>query len=314
MQERSDRILNYNNLIADLQQDSEKAAEKVVEIQENADRHVQTVADSTLQLGQVMMACENIYQRCMTKTHVQRKEVTAAGDQDDTAAVIEKLNFISDYMIDLQFIVKLARPVAVPSASAAGGVSGVDAGGAGGGNAPKNTSSKVVSARTTTLRLCVPVTAVPTAAITPPHHSPPLVFRVRVSTGGGGAALVSAAIGGRAPVRQYNLGVVILLRYCRHAQARAPEITRPPEMGARDPFATRWLDDASFARGSRRDACGERRSVGPHAMECERAAVLSSRLALERHVACLRRDLVSRRACCAFCNILTTSLTTKWKA
>ena len=138
MQERSDRILNYNNQVADLQQDSEKAAEKVVEIQENADRQVQTVAESTLQLGQVMMACENIYQRCMSKTHVARKEVKSEGEiTDDTEAVKEKLSFIQDYLTDLQSIVKLAKPV-VSTPKGEGGGAAVDAGaGAGGANAPK---------------------------------------------------------------------------------------------------------------------------------------------------------------------------------
>ena len=141
MQERSDRILNYNNQIADLQQESEKAAEKVLEIQENADRQVQAVAESTLQLGQVMMACENIYQRCMTKTHVARKEVKPDGSgqlEDETEAVVEKLGFIRDYITDLQAISKLAKPVSTPKAEL-GATGGGGAGGAGGAADPAAT-------------------------------------------------------------------------------------------------------------------------------------------------------------------------------
>jgi len=112
MQVQTDKILNYNNQIADLQQESEKAAELVLEIQYDADRQVQTVAERTLQLGQVMMACENIYQRCMTKTHVARKEVKdGSGDLQDAEAVVEKLGFIRDYVTDLQAIAKSAKPI-----------------------------------------------------------------------------------------------------------------------------------------------------------------------------------------------------------
>ena len=103
------------------------------------------MAESTLELGQVMMACENIYQRCMSKTHVARKEVkdSGSGDLDDTAAVVEKLNAIRDYITDLQsiskgFVPKAAAPkgeLGAPAppadaAAAGGGASGAKAVGA----------------------------------------------------------------------------------------------------------------------------------------------------------------------------------------
>ena len=126
MQVQTDKILNYNNQIADLQDESEKAVEKVVEIQYVAERQVASVADSTLELGQVMMACENIYQRCMSKTYNVRKEVKAkTGDgadgsgedrlNEETKAVVTKLGHIRDYITDLQAIVKNAKPVTTPN-------------------------------------------------------------------------------------------------------------------------------------------------------------------------------------------------------
>ena len=101
---------------------SKQAAEKLVEIQEIADRQVATVAESTLELGQVMMACENIYQRCMSKTHVARKEVKGMLGSGDLAseaeAVVEKLGFISEYITDLKYVVSLAKPnVSTPGAA-----------------------------------------------------------------------------------------------------------------------------------------------------------------------------------------------------
>ena len=106
-------------MIADMQKSVERQTEEVLEKQDDAEKQMQTVAESTLQLGQVMMACENIYQRCMTKSHVARKEPKSS-EKDDIQVIIEKLGFIKDYVTDLQAISRLAKPVSTPKADAAG--------------------------------------------------------------------------------------------------------------------------------------------------------------------------------------------------
>lgn len=62
-----------------------------------ADREASAQAGRKLQLGQVVMACENIYLRCCDRSTVQRKTRQLPADADDEAVLgdlIEKLEFI----------------------------------------------------------------------------------------------------------------------------------------------------------------------------------------------------------------------------
>lgn len=103
VRERSDQILADNNALTDLQEDVEKEHSGARDLLREADRQISTVADSTLQLGQVMMACENIYSRCVVKSTVGRKVKT--GDLTETEILCEKLDLIKEYVNDLAYIV-----------------------------------------------------------------------------------------------------------------------------------------------------------------------------------------------------------------
>jgi len=121
IREKTDEILGYNNKIAELQKMSEKTAEATLEEQANSERHMSTVAERKLQFGQVMMACENIYQRCCDRSSVQRKKLqSAASDEDEVEVIrviIEKLMFIRDYVLDLSSITKGFRPLETKAGS-----------------------------------------------------------------------------------------------------------------------------------------------------------------------------------------------------
>jgi hypothetical protein len=106
--EKVDEILEYNNQIAMLQQRYEAVVSHSNKLQAATDRQLQESAEATLQLGQVLMACENIFSRCISTSHVTRKKLLAA-DEDKDAAV-EKLNLIKDYLGDLIFITKAYKP------------------------------------------------------------------------------------------------------------------------------------------------------------------------------------------------------------
>ena len=62
VREKTDDLLGYNNTIAGLQKQSVGAMTATRVEEANADRRLPDVADRTLQLGQGMMACDNIYQ------------------------------------------------------------------------------------------------------------------------------------------------------------------------------------------------------------------------------------------------------------
>lgn len=62
-----------------------------------ADREASALAGRKLQLGQVVMACENIYLRCCDRSTVQRKTRQLPADADEEAVLgdmLEKLDFI----------------------------------------------------------------------------------------------------------------------------------------------------------------------------------------------------------------------------
>ena len=145
IREKTDEILGYNNLIAELQQAAEKRREEAQEQEEDGERQMSTVAERTLQLGQVLMACDNIYARCAKESTITRKTPKAAseGKEAEIGVIVEKLGLIRDYITDLQDItVRLARKApatpkgdgatgagAPPSAPAADAKGGGDGGG-----------------------------------------------------------------------------------------------------------------------------------------------------------------------------------------
>lgn len=106
VRDKTDEILGYNNTIAELQKLSEQKVSDTREEQSHSDRQLQDVSERTLQLGQVMMACDNIYHRCCQTSSVARKKASKSEDADETDVVIEKLMFIRDYVTDLNSINK----------------------------------------------------------------------------------------------------------------------------------------------------------------------------------------------------------------
>eukprot|EP00306_Pavlova_sp_CCMP459_P010700 CAMPEP_0185189618 /NCGR_PEP_ID=MMETSP1140-20130426/6149_1 /TAXON_ID=298111 /ORGANISM="Pavlova sp., Strain CCMP459" /LENGTH=412 /DNA_ID=CAMNT_0027756195 /DNA_START=8 /DNA_END=1246 /DNA_ORIENTATION=+ len=156
--EMSDETLANNNEIANLQQRLEVVQGITQRLQMETERRLQDAAEVTLQLGQVLMACDNIYTRCVRSSHVKRKDMLQ--DADDKDAAIDKLNSIGDYVGDLLFITKNYTPPeargggeagATPAGSAANladagamGSAGALGGGAGAGlprgSAPPSTA------------------------------------------------------------------------------------------------------------------------------------------------------------------------------
>mmetsp|Transcript_51293 Transcript_51293/g.133227 ORF Transcript_51293/g.133227 Transcript_51293/m.133227 type:complete len:365 (+) Transcript_51293:79-1173(+) len=109
VREKGDDILASNNELADLQQMEEREIAVARDLVSEAERQLDVSADSTLQLGQVMMACENIYSRCVAKSKIGRK-TPVAENSDETTVLCEKLDIIQEFVTDLAWISKLAKP------------------------------------------------------------------------------------------------------------------------------------------------------------------------------------------------------------
>jgi len=110
VREKSDEILADNNELADLQLEEETEQAGARDLVSDADRQLTTVADSTLQLGQVMMACENIYSRCVSKSQVGRKTPKGGEAMTETEVLCEKLDLIKEFVTDLAAISKMVKP------------------------------------------------------------------------------------------------------------------------------------------------------------------------------------------------------------
>ena len=78
------------------------------------------------------MACENIYQRCVLKSSVARKEPRDSDHQEETEVIVEKLSFIRDYVTDLQSIAHKWLAVKAAETATKGELAGAAATGGGG--------------------------------------------------------------------------------------------------------------------------------------------------------------------------------------
>ena len=114
VREKTDEQLGFNNRIAELQKESDAAAADAVEAKKQSERNATSVAESKLQLGQVVMACENIYQRCCNHSTVRRKSKPLPSDTNGVELVrilIDRLSFIRDYILDMTDISKNFKKV-----------------------------------------------------------------------------------------------------------------------------------------------------------------------------------------------------------
>jgi len=107
-----------------LQKELETAESTAIRLQNEVETSMRSMSDKTLELGQVLMAVENLLQRCTSKRHGailkhtetkkddqpnQMKVVNAAAKADETARkgrqAMADLEVISAYMVDFQSIV-----------------------------------------------------------------------------------------------------------------------------------------------------------------------------------------------------------------
>jgi len=114
--ERTNEILNFNNEIAFLQKELETAESTAIRLQNEVETSMRSMSDKTLELGQVLMAVENLLQRCTSKRHgaILKHTETKKDDQQNQMKVAVKtdettrkgrqamvdLEVISAYMVD----------------------------------------------------------------------------------------------------------------------------------------------------------------------------------------------------------------------
>ena len=92
--EQTTDILNFNNEIASLQKALETAESAAIRVQNEVDAEIRSTSDRTLELGQILMAVENLLQRCTSKKHgsiLKHKETTTEDSQGQGRAQSDEL-------------------------------------------------------------------------------------------------------------------------------------------------------------------------------------------------------------------------------
>mmetsp|Transcript_13056 Transcript_13056/g.45270 ORF Transcript_13056/g.45270 Transcript_13056/m.45270 type:complete len:300 (+) Transcript_13056:157-1056(+) len=97
---KTDEILNLNNQISRLKKDLELKEREVLSMAGDRELAVRNASQRMLELGQVVMASDNLFQRCRQKSNVNHVAYSSPIDQ---------LGVIGEYMADLSSIVRSKR-------------------------------------------------------------------------------------------------------------------------------------------------------------------------------------------------------------
>lgn len=114
--EQTNDMLNFNNEIASMQKKLETSQTDALQMQNDVDSQIRSTSDRTLELGQALMAVENLLQRCTSKRHGAFLKHFQASDDASGAKKIDELtrkgktamgqlDVISAYLVDFQGIV-----------------------------------------------------------------------------------------------------------------------------------------------------------------------------------------------------------------
>eukprot|EP00238_Polyblepharides_amylifera_P008281 CAMPEP_0196588150 /NCGR_PEP_ID=MMETSP1081-20130531/59712_1 /TAXON_ID=36882 /ORGANISM="Pyramimonas amylifera, Strain CCMP720" /LENGTH=286 /DNA_ID=CAMNT_0041910571 /DNA_START=201 /DNA_END=1058 /DNA_ORIENTATION=- len=97
---KTDEILNFNNIISRLKKELEQRELDASVFQQEKDQALLVASQKTLEHGQVCMASDNLFHRCVTRSKVNHPAYTNPMDQ---------LGVIGDWISDLGLIVKQWR-------------------------------------------------------------------------------------------------------------------------------------------------------------------------------------------------------------
>lgn len=106
--EQTNVILNSNNKIASLQKALETTDATKIRLQNEIDSQIRSTSDRTLELGQILMAVENLLQRCTSKRHgaiLKHTETNKDDQQTNTKSLDELTRKGKQAMADLDVIV-----------------------------------------------------------------------------------------------------------------------------------------------------------------------------------------------------------------
>jgi len=179
--EQTNDILNSNNMIASMQKALENAESDAFRVQNELDSQIRSTSDRTLEIGQALMAIDNLLQRCTSKKHGNYLKHFQASEDPQQAvqnkhldelarkgkAAMSELDVIAAYIVDFRSIVDEMRsaggryrdPAAAPfgsgnGAGSAGSTEGAQAGDAAhhghGASSGEHTANAELSASTST--------------------------------------------------------------------------------------------------------------------------------------------------------------------
>eukprot|EP01006_Ploeotia_vitrea_P025741 TRINITY_DN58633_c0_g1_i1.p2 TRINITY_DN58633_c0_g1~~TRINITY_DN58633_c0_g1_i1.p2 ORF type:complete len:301 (-),score=52.91 TRINITY_DN58633_c0_g1_i1:1319-2104(-) len=102
--QKEDEILEYTNTLSKLQDFLETTVKATVAAQDEIETNVEHKSNTTKTIGQIKMATQNLYDRCMEVNRQHKKGVKLANDEQ-SSDVLFQLSFIGDCLSDYLFII-----------------------------------------------------------------------------------------------------------------------------------------------------------------------------------------------------------------
>jgi chromosome segregation ATPase len=101
---KEDEILEFTNQLSKLQDFLEQTHKVTVQTQDDIETKVETKSNTTRTIGQIKMATQNLYDRCMEVNKQHKKGVKLATDEQSND-VLFQLHFVGDCLSDYVYII-----------------------------------------------------------------------------------------------------------------------------------------------------------------------------------------------------------------
>eukprot|EP00906_Rhabdomonas_costata_P011452 RCo016323 len=105
---KEDEILEFTNQLSKLQDVLEQTHKATVQAQDDIESNVENKCNTTKTIGQIRMATQNLYDRCMEVNKQHKKGVKLATDEQ-SGDILFQLHFVGDCLSDYIYILDKER-------------------------------------------------------------------------------------------------------------------------------------------------------------------------------------------------------------
>ena len=98
VKQKANEILNLNNQISSMRKELEVAQRETLDLELKKDYSMNVLSQKTLEYGQVSMSTDNLFQRCLEKSHIRYQPETNT---------LSQLDIIGNFCGDLRYVLSL---------------------------------------------------------------------------------------------------------------------------------------------------------------------------------------------------------------